>query len=156
MASDAVATAFETTTPSVKHLQVDSVLIVTDAPFKGGSSDYTCHGTGEWTERRPGVLRMARIWWLICGRAGREPRLPTCKPRLSVFRKDTDPFKSNGVAWISYALVTTKVPFLISQTPTYIQANLFSTGPSSCAGLCGFFGKSWSLDLLELQWWLNS
>lgn len=48
-ASDAVATASETTTRSAKHLVVDRVLIVTDAHLKRGSSDAIGHCTGEWT-----------------------------------------------------------------------------------------------------------
>lgn len=65
-ASDAVAAAFKTL--SAKPLVAESVLIVTDAHLKSGSSDSTCHCTGEPTDRHPGVLRMARTRQLIGGR----------------------------------------------------------------------------------------
>lgn len=48
-ASDAVATASETTTRSAKHLVVDRALIVTDTYLKRGSSDAIGHCPGEWT-----------------------------------------------------------------------------------------------------------
>lgn len=48
-ASDAVATASETTTRSAKHLVVDRALIVTDTYLERDSSDAIGHCPGEWT-----------------------------------------------------------------------------------------------------------
>lgn len=81
-ASDAVAAASKTL--SAKPLVVESILIVTDAHLKSGSSDPTCHCTGEQTDRHPGVLRMARTRQLIGGRVEMRTQTSCIASKLSV------------------------------------------------------------------------